>query len=600
MLDRDPGCPMRACVLHPPRRMSSTPATQMPRVVLALLLSAPPALALAMPPAGATADAKGRPRAGVMNVQLKDGKKVPLFDPRGAATAVAKVGSEVITVRDLGEAIAAAHGEHQPGAKGGVPDVAHLLDRLIDVRLIVSEAHEMGIDQLPEFKAEIEKFTEAALRDHVRRKAAARAKVDPAVVERIYKDAVREWKVTLVVFEKEADAKELEERIKAGGSFAELSERAMAEKKAKARQEGEFVPDSKLLPEVGAAVRALREGGISGVTRVTEGFALVRLDGVRYPEDPRARAQAEAEVRNAAQFKAITEYTEALVKKHARIDEKLLASLDYDGKDAPLDKMAKDRRVLARIEGEKGITVADLTQALEKKFFHGTKRAAESKRANKDKGPVLRAALGNALLLWEARRKGIQNTEEVKYLVREKRHSLAFAALLERVILPEVKVGDADLKAYYDRHGEEFSYPAMYRLEGLAFSSAASAEAAARKLRAGTDFGWLRANAEGRLDPSEQALQFSGFPVAASTLPEGLAAALAGTKPGDCRTHAQDGVHYVIRTIDATTPGRQPFDEVRDVIRNKVYAEKLDASLSEWTRKLREHYPVEVLLASVG
>ncbi len=599
MIDVRTAAMARAHWLHPRGRMLRAPATPLSRAVLAALTCAAPVLGLAMPGASAPPDAKSRP-AGVMDVRLKDGKKVQLFDARSAATPVAKVGTEIITVRDLGEAIAGAHGQQEPGGMQGAVNVSSVLDRLIDVRLIASEAHTMGIDELPEFKAEVQKFTEAALRDLVRRRAAARAKVDKLVVERAYKDAIREWKVASVLFEKEADAKELEERVKAGGKFDELAARAIAEKKAKARQDGEFMADSKLLPEIAAVVRKLPEGTVSGVAAVPGGYVLLRVDGVRFTDDPQKRAEVEAQVRNAAQVKAISQYATALVEKQARIDRKLLASLDYDGKEAPLEKLAKDRRVLARIEGEKGITVAELTQALEKKFFHGAKQAAESKRVNKDKEPVLHAMLVNTLFLKEARRKGIQDTEELKYLVREKRHSLAFGALLERVILPALKIGDGDLKAYHEEHGAEFTYPAMYRLEGLAFSSAAAADAAAKKLRSGTDFGWMRANADGQLDPSKQGIQFSAIPVEVSTLPAGLAGVLAGSKAGDYRTYAQDGVHYVIRTMEFTAPRRRPLDEVRDVVQNKVYAQKIQASLAEWVRKLREHYPVEVLIASVG
>lgn len=581
--------------------MSPFHRTPLPRLAAVLLACLVPALAPAMPPGAGASGTKGRLHGGVMNVLLKDGKEVGLFDARTAGTAVAKVGEEVITVRDLGEAIASAHGQHTPGAKGGgPPDVTQVLARLIDVRLMVSEAHAMGIDELPEFDAELQKFTEAALRDLLKRKVAARAKVDPAVVKRAYEQAVREWKVSSVLFEKEEDAKALDARLAAGGSFDALAAEALAGKKAKAHQQGEYLADAKLLPEVAAVVRKLKQGSVSGVTQVTGGFVLLRLEGVRHPDSPEARELAEAEVRNAAQFQVIADYTAALAQKHARIDKKVLASLDYDGKAAPLDELAKDQRVVARVGGRPAVTVAELTQAIEKKFFHGAKQAGEQKRVNKEKQTILGAMLASRVLLDEARRKGLDRSEELEYLVREKRHALAFGKLLERVILPEVKVGDGDVQAFYEEHGSEYAYPAMYRLAGLAFASAVGAEDAARKLRAGTDLAWLRANAEGQLDPARQKLQFGAVPVDASTMPPGLASTLSGAKAGDCRTYVHEGEHYVVRVEDVVAPRRQPLDEVRDAIKNRVYGKKVEAALASWIAKLREHYPVEVLLASAG
>lgn len=580
--------------------MSLAQRNQFGRLTAVLLLCVPSALAWAMPPAASPSAGKSRPRAGAMQVLLKDGKKVPLFEPASSATVVAKVGAEVITVRDLGEAIAAAHGDHDAGAKGGAPDVSQILHRLIEVRLMVSEAHAMGIDELPEFKAEVEKFTEAALRDMLKRRVAGRAKVDRKLVDRAYKEAVRERKIASVLFEKEVDAKAFEAALKAGGSFDPLAAAALADKKAKAYQQGEWMAEASLLPEVGALVGKLEQGKVSGVTKISGGFALLRVDGVRYPDSAEVRERVEADVRNAAQFQAIADFTAALVEKHARIDKKLLAALDYDGKDAPLEALAKDRRVVARVDGKAAITVAELTAAIDKKFFHGAKQAAEQKRINKEKKTILGVMLASRVLLDEARRRGLEKSEELKYLVREKRHALAFGTVVERVVVPEVKVTDADLKAFYEKHGAEYTYPAMYRLEGLAFVNAVGAEDAARKLRAGTDLAWLRANAEGQIDPAKQKIQFSGIPVDASTMPEGLGTALAGAKIGECRTWVHRGEHYVIRVADFTPPQRRPLEDVRETVHNRAYGQKVEAALAAWVDKLREHYPVEVLLASIG
>lgn len=558
-----------------------------------------PSLVRAMPGAGAAEAPKPRGRAGALDVVLKDGRKLSLFDERTAQTVIAKVGDEVVTVRDLGEAIAAAHDDRAAGATGAAPDVEKSLARLIDLRLVLTEARAMGIHELPEFKDEVGMFTDATLRDLLKRRVAARAKPDATRLERTYRDSIREWKITSVLFEKEEDAKALAEKVKAGGSFDALGAQAAADKSAKAFQGGEFLPESKLLPPVARAISTLGQGKVSGVTPIGVGFALLRVDGIRYAESPQAREAAAATARNVAQTEAVAQYTARLVAQHGRIDERLLASLDYDRKDVPLEQLAKDQRVVARLDGKPAVTVAQLTEAIERKFFHGAKQAGEQKRANKEKKPLITGMLTSRALLEEARRQKLERSEELRYLVREKESALAFGKALERVILPEVKVTDADVQAFYDKHATEYTYPAMYRLEGLAFASAVGAEDAARKLRSGTDLAWLRTNAEGQLSPEKQDLQFGDVPLDPSSMPDGVRAALRGARAGECRTVVHEGQHYAIRIADVVAPRRMPLDEVRDGIRKRVLGEKAEAALASWIGKLRDHYRVEVLLASV-
>jgi parvulin-like peptidyl-prolyl isomerase len=577
-------------MLNPPR----------PRVLALLLLCAAPVLTPAMPPGAGAAGPKSASGVGSLNAILKDGRKVPLFDERTEDTPVARVGEEVVTVRDLAEAIAEAHAAHEPGAPRAAPDASKLIARLVDLNLVVSEAHAMGIQELPEFKASMQRYTDGALKDLLRRQAASRARVDRAKVDKVYREAVREWSVTSVLLEKEADAKALADRLKAGGTLEALGAQAVAEKKANALQQREPLPDAKMQPEVAAVVRKLEQGKVSGVVKVKGGFAILRVDGVRYPESAEARELAEGQVRNAAQQDAVAAYIAGLLKKHTRVDRKLLVTLDYDRKDAPLEKLAKDPRVVAWVDGEKAVTVAQLSDALERKFFHGTKQAAKGKKVNQERQPVLEQLLAERVLLEEARRAGLEGSSELKYLVRQKRSELAFSAALERVILPSVKVEDADVKAFYDKHKADYSYPAMYRLQGLAFASKVGADDAAKKLRSGTDLAWLRANAEGQLDPAKQQLHFGEIPVDAGTMPAGVASALAGTKGGEVRQFAHEGEHYVVRVVDVTAPRPQPLDDVRDAVQQKVRGEKIGAAFKTWVEQLRAHYPVEVLLASVG
>ena len=65
-----------------------------------------------------------------------------------------------------------------------------------------------------------------------------------------------------------------------------------------------------------------------------------------------------------------------------------------------------------------------------------------------------------------------------------------------------------------------------------------------RKLREGTDYGWLVANAEGQVDKGTAGLlTLDGRPVTTDSMPEGVQKALTGAKAGEFRLYASPEGH---------------------------------------------------------
>ena len=100
----------------------------------------------------------------------------------------------------------------------------------------------------------------------------------------------------------------------------------------------------------------------------------------------------------------------------------------------------------------------------------------------------------------EALRLGIDKTPAYLDRINAFEESLVFDAFVQKVIVPDNKMREEEVKAYYDTHLPEHSYPGMLRIRSLAFTKRATAEAAIEKLRAGTDFGWLAVNAEDQVE----------------------------------------------------------------------------------------------------
>ncbi len=532
---------------------------------------------------------------------LKNGERVPLFSERSGSIAVAKAGGEVVSLRDLADALGAVHQGHSATATAGERDFHAVLDRLINVRLAILEARAMGIDELPQYKASVDDAKESILRELVKLNAISSVQADPREVERLYKKAAREWKIRSVLFFKDEDAKRMAASLATGASFDELSAQAVAQKKAKGGDEGQFLREGKMLPPVLEAVRKLKVGGISKPIQLPGGVALLRLEGERVADDPQERAKIEAGSRLARRQVAIRKYAAALIEKYAKVDKKLLAKLDLEAPKPGIEALAQDTRVLTRIQGEKPITVAEWVGELRKKFFHGPEGAIQRKKLNAKKQVVLDEMLHRRLLLKEGLSQRLQETEEYKRQVGDYADRLAFGAVFERVILTEVKVTDEEARAYYEKHKGEFTTPTLFKLRALAFGRPEDAEAAFQKLKTGTDFNWMAANADGQLEAAKQSLHFDQVPVIATSLPAELAGALTGAKSGDYRRYADaNGGHYVIGVTEEIPPTVQTFDETKASIGKKLQNEKVNKAFEDWTAKLRQHYAVEVLLTKIG
>jgi parvulin-like peptidyl-prolyl isomerase len=552
-------------------------------------------------PALAARAAPGPNDAVFVRLVGEDGKpaKVPLFS--GSDVAVAKAGSEYVTVDDLAVALAKAHEEATSEAAPARKDALAILGRLVDARLVAGEARAMGIGELPEFRKAVAEYEAIALREALQAKATRGVRGDALLVEREYQRSVKEWKARSLLFQKEEDAAKLLSDVAAGATFDVAAEAALKAGKATGGSPAEFYPRDRLLPQVVTALLATEKGRVTDAVRVPGGFAVLHVEEERYPNNPKLRAKAEADATRAAKEVAVRKYYAKLLARYVKTDDKLLAQLDYEAAQPGLEALRKDRRVLSRISGGKDVTVADLTRALEQRFFHGTEGAIRKKEVNPRKAAALDAIISEQIVAIEARRQKLDQTRSYRRAVERFQESLLFSGFVERVVAPAVKVKDADLRAYFEAHRKEYAPSAFYRLESVAYADVRRAQAALGKLRSGTDLNWLRANSDDLLPPGDGVLQFAGTTVASSTMPPALRSVLADARKGDLRLYAPDETHaYAIQVLEVSTPEAPTFDEVKDRVRQQLVEERMSAELLDVVTKLRQARPVKIYLTSVG
>jgi hypothetical protein len=531
---------------------------------------------------------------------VRDGREtqLPLFSADSASAAVAKVDDEAITLQTLMTSLAQAHeGRHEGAAKQH--DFKPILDHLIDIKLCVLEAREMALDELPDVKKSIEQEASSELIHRVRELAIKDAKASPADVDRFYKDAVREWKLRSLLFDKEIDAQTFLKAVRGGKSFETLGKKAIADKKAKGTLEPGFAGAAGMLPQVAQFVAKAKPGAVE-VVKVVEGWSVIQVLGARYPDDPGARKSAEARALEAAHERAANRYYDDLAKKYARVDWKLFDAVDFEAPKPGFEALKKDQRPLARIEGEQPFTVGDLAEGLQMKFFHGLDAPIKEHRLNAAKHDVFKTLFRKRLVLKEAARLNIAQSEDYRRHMAEFRDATLFTSYVERAIMPDVKVTEKEGQDYYAKHKAEFTSPAVYKLESLTFANSADAQAALAKLRSGTDFKWLRTNATGQVKEDARAAQLDGVTLSAVALPTRLRDQLKGAKPGDYRLDEIEGQHYVVRVVSASEQQEQPYLGARGMIAKKLMGENLQRALQETTAKLRQHHQVAVYLAKIG
>lgn len=517
---------------------------------------------------------------------------------KGGRPAVATVNGEAVSLDELVAELDPPVDRGRLLQGVGTPVELELLDRLVNVRLVAQEAATMGLGDLPEVRKQVDVTSRSILREVLLGSLVKDIEPDRQEVDKLYKELVREWKTSSLLFQDEAAAQRARDEIASGGGFDQVAEKAVAAKSAKVEGDKEYHRQGDYLPEIAEAVTKLDVGQVSPVIRIQAGFVVLVVTDVRYPDSPEARAEAESKVLGGRHQEALKGHDEALRREYVVVDKDVLDGLDYEAKEPGIDALLKDTRAVADIKGGTPVTVADLTDYLRMQFFHGGDPAAQGKRMNARKAMALDATLSRRLLNMEAERLGIDKSNEYLDRVNAYEDSLVFNAFVQKVIAPDSKLREEQVKSYYDEHVKDYSSPEMMRIRSLAFTGRSAAEAAMAKLREGADFGWLVANAEGQADKGAQGvLTFDGRPVTTSSMPEGMQKALAGAKAGESRLYASpDDVFYVLAVQQVVPSNARPYDEVKEEIARKLHGERLKKNLDDYLGKLRAQSTIEVYL----
>jgi hypothetical protein len=539
--------------------------------------------------------------------------RVPLMSPLFSETPVAVVDEEPITMGELTESIASMHSGTLEGSTSARKSYANLLERIITTKLIVQEARNIGFDEMPEFVSLVEGFSTKFLVTSLILPQLETVEPDKELVDELYREMSRELLLTTLKFRREEDAVAFEKEYDSSSDFEATASRFIGEGRADGEIENkQYMKLKDLLPEIAKKAYEMDVDSVSPIFSVADGFIVFHLQDARFYEDPTMREEARKKFLKPLQKKAADDYIGALIEKHSTVDEKLLKEVDFDWtetgflwsrKQQPVDfeKLRNDQRVLATVHADEPftVTVADIANEVGERHFHGLDNAAKKQKLNPEKRRVLRSILFEKSAIIEAAALGKDRDPEYLEAIDEFTSANLFDTFVKRAIAPEVKIEEEEVKRYYREHPDEFSSPAMYRMNGLTFYKLGDAEKALVKLRRKADFKWVSANSTGQVD--KKAALFDNKLLSLTALPEDLHRSVEGAREGDSVLYSgPEGHHHVIAITKVYPPQPESYDASRAGIARIVFDRKMAELLEDWGEKLREAYDSRIFIMETG
>lgn len=197
------------------------------------------------------------------------------------------------------------------------------------------------------------------------------------------------------------------------------------------------------------------------------------------------------------------------------------------------------------------------------------------------------------LIYQEARRSGVEDTDEFAAAAAAARRQLANQRFLETYLAAEtLDTGDTALRAYYDTHASEFMVrEEMVKLHIASFARRDQASAFVARFGRGSD--WSAA-----FRPSDSAAVIPPRYYTQRTLfPAELWKAAGALALNETSFPVKTAIGYVVvQPVAVARQGTQAeFDAVRDEVRERLVMEHRNRRYRELLGTLRQRYTVEVL-----
>lgn len=249
----------------------------------------------------------------------------------------------------------------------------------------------------------------------------------------------------------------------------------------------------------------------------------------------------------------------------------------------------EDSRVLAEIDSEK-ITLSEFTRELDKIPLE-LKMFVLSQVGKKN---YLERMITKKLLLREAKKEGIEKEKEFQERLSELREQLLIEMLLKKKITTDFRIDDAELKKYYEAHKEEFKRPPEINTRHILLKTEEEARQIQEKLMKGEDFVELAKKYS--IDPAAKVTGGElGYHPRGSLVPEYEEEAFKLKKVGQISGIVKSRFGYhLIRLEGIKPPSYAKFDEVKELIRQRMIQEKQGEILQKYIEDLKKNAKIKI------
>jgi peptidyl-prolyl cis-trans isomerase C len=494
---------------------------------------------------------------------------------------VAVVNGESVTEEDLRYSLQIAHRKEDLSSAGKL-DLSQFIQKLVDDRLIIQEAYRMGMEEYPEVQQALQAYI---LRESVVKlyndEITKKVTVSEEDIVSYYKKNFERYSLGIIEVGSEENAQEILEKLKKGGDFKELTRKYST--RSSQKDGGEVVQRrNSLSPSVEQVVSNLKPSEFSDVMKIQNKYYIVRLISKEEAPDKElesVRASIERVIRKQKEKERSDEYLKYLHEQQTiRIDQELLAAVKLDGGTEERDKLLKDERTLADVNGS-SFTVGDFV-VLAKSY------------PKKSKEGILNEWIDRKVVDYEALNRHYEMKPDFQNMGYRYKSQLLKSTFIKRVVVPQIAISDKALEDYYMSHQKSFVKPASFKVQQITVKTMDEAQDILNNLQNGADFSWLAKKRS--VDSAAQEGGDIGWLIKAK-MPEPVRKILDTLKPGDISPIIKiDSQYRIILLQGKREEEDEEFDKVKQAVYRAVFEEQANTLLNNYVTQLKTDAEIKI------
>ncbi len=466
----------------------------------------------------------------------------------------------------------------------------HKLQEFIDEYLMAQEARRLGLDKDPFYLKQMKRIKRDLALNELWHEKVKQLKINDEILKKYFNDKFTKIEVRQIFSKSRKKIEEALRLIKSGMPFEKVAKKLSEDPFASRGGKMGILTRGRMVKEWEKVAFALKPGQTSGIVKTEAGYHIIRVDKKIFP-NPEIFKKHKRWLRNKYIDEKLGEEEKRLVKflrEKARIEinNTLLSKLE-PGQNV--------EGILAKVNGE-AISAKDF-MAVFKDYYWGQKAMAERWHLkldeNKIKKEVLNKLIDEILVAQYALKKNYfkKDKQLQKALRRYQRYYLALT-FREKIIVPQVKLSEKEMKQYYLRHKKDFRGPDRYKLSIIKVPTKKEAQEIREELLAGADFSLL-ARKKSVSDTAKHG-GLLGW-VSANRLPSKIRASLAQLKVGEITPVLKDNFKFIILRLEDKKEGEVlPYKKVMLDIKKKLWYKKFREILDKYLKELRQFSKIKI------